>query len=123
MINIYVIYFCYMFRDNCLEPHSYFSSHFGILLGIEVFKRHLWDFSELGNSFEKSGDIFEILEVNWDSGKDYSVFDFGSSGHVTRDGFATCHLGILGIFLWTNGGLTPSTLVDQLGLDTCPFIK
>ena len=39
-----------------------------VLTRFEVFKGYLWDFSELGNSFEKSGDIFEILEVNQDSG-------------------------------------------------------
>ena len=53
-----------MFRDGRLSPcsHCFHKSRF--LLGFE----HLLDFGELGSSFEKSGDTFELLEVKRDSG-------------------------------------------------------
>ena len=66
------------------------------------------DFGELGSSFEKSGDIFELLEVKRDSGKDFTIYIFGISVRVSREEYATCHLGKRAKFLVTNGRVTPS---------------
>ena len=76
-------------------------------------------FDELGSSFEKSRDIFEILEVNWDSGYDFTVYVFGISVRVSHEEYVTCHLRKCAKFLVTNRRVTPSTLEDQWGAATC----
>ena len=75
------------------------------MLGFE----HLLDFGELGSSFEKSGDTFELLEVERDLGEDFAVYAFGISVRVSREEYATGHLGKRATFLGTNGMVTPST--------------
>ena len=52
-----------MFRDDRLEPCSHRFNKSKFLLGFE----HLLGFGELGSSFEKSRDTFELLVVERDS--------------------------------------------------------